>query len=263
MATVNVTNWADFVAAIAVSGDIVVCPIKAKWDMNEIYPEGLQTNITINCAEIRGNETEIRNLHMFGKFIVPADLEIKSLYMKNIVSESDCFFDNSGNTRTITLNKSIMTGIFGVDTITFCNGKLDMIRSVVNLDMTSALYQVHLSGSVFTAIYSRITLYYPLANANFDLFANPGAIKFCMVTIYNSAMPYFDSSPYSGCVVQGNFGDATDSNSYGDHGAFVSVYDVAAMADDFTTANTYFKGVTQQQLYDAAYLQSIGFPIGA
>lgn len=260
MATVTVSNWSEFVAAVAVSGDTVVCPAKDVWDMNEIAPEGISTNITINCAEIHGGETEIRNLHMYGKFVVSSSLVMNDLYMKNIVCEERYFFDND---YAMTMNGCIMSGIFGVNTGDFCKAGLSLTRCSVNIDMTSASMQVHLSGYPFTSVYSRLTLQYPLAYSNFDLNSNSGQIKYCMVTVYNPAMPYFDSSPYSGCVILGNFGEATDSNSYGDHGAFVSVYDSAAFSDEFTTANAYFKGVTREQLYDAAYLQSIGFPIGA
>lgn len=262
MATVNVTNWADFVAAIAVSGNIVVCPIKAKWDMNEIYPEGLQTNITINCAEIRGNETEIRNLHMFGKFIVNNNLAIDGLYIQNVVAENDCLIDKGSNTRTITMNQCILTGISGLNNRRLIQGTLVLISSTVNFDMTaSGAGTMDFVQGGFTALYCRITLHYPMSQTVFEI-SSLGGISYCMVTLYAPAVSAITSRIFNGCVILGNLGAAVDTHySYTPH--FVSVYDVAAFDDEFVPDSSYFKGVTHEQLYDASYLASLGFPIGA
>ena len=67
MAQVNVTNLAEFVSAIAVDGDTVVCPENADWDANDTYPDGYLSNLTWN-ANVNGNGTTIRNLHLYGRF---------------------------------------------------------------------------------------------------------------------------------------------------------------------------------------------------
>lgn len=264
MATVNVSNWSEFVAAVAVAGDTVVLPEGAVWDMNSILPEGYHDHVTVNCAQIDGNGAAIKNLHLFGKFIVPDDLEINDLKMTNLVCEDTAFFDSSGNTRKITMNGSTFTGIFGVNTTYFNTSKMHMNRSVVNLDMTQggsgALY---LTGDTFTAIYSRITLNYPQNAAGLPFVSMLGGIQYCMLTADFIGCHWFDSSNFSGCVILGSFGDAVDTNEYGAHGSFVSVYDVDGFSDGFTSPNPYFIGVTRSQMHDAAYLASIGFPIGA
>ena len=38
MATVQVSDWSEFMTAIAVAGDTVVLPENAEWDMNEMHP---------------------------------------------------------------------------------------------------------------------------------------------------------------------------------------------------------------------------------
>lgn len=261
MATVTVNSFSEFVAAVAVSGDTVNLPIKAVWDLNDTYPEGYTGNIPINCTAINGNGTEIRNLHMYGKFVVPSDLEINDLYLTNIVCEETEFFGSSGLSRVLTLNGCIVTGIYGVDTIYFNYGVLVLNRSVINFDMTAGGYSdIEISSfAQYSSQYSRISVVYP---QNYGGGFNFGSANFCMFNINFLGCRYIESSGLSGCVVLGNFGEAYDSNDYGRHGSFVSVFDVAAMSDEFTTANPYFKGVTHEQLYDAAYLQSIGFPIG-
>lgn len=261
MASVTVNSFSEFIAAVAVSGDTVNLPVKAVWDLNDIYPEGYTGNIPISCAVINGNETEIRNLHLYGKFVVPSDLEINDLFLTNAVCEDTAFFDYGSAARTLTTNGCIMTGIYGLNTTAFCKSMLALNRSVLNLDMTAGGYGDILIADDYTSQYSRISAQYP-QNAGGG-FSFGSEAKFGKFTIQYLGCRYFDSRPLSGCVVQGNFGEASDHNYYGDHGAFVSVYDSAAMSDEFTTDNPYFKAVTHEQLYDAAYLQSIGFPIGA
>lgn len=261
MSTVTVSNFDEFVSAVAVSGNTVVLPEGAIWDINETYPEGYNSSITVNCAQINGRETEIRNLHLFGKFIVPSDLTINDLFLKNCICEEREFFGSSGLSRVLTLNGCIVTGIYGVNTLYFNYGVLVLNRSVINFDMTAGGYSdIEISSfAQYSSQYSRISVIYP---QNYGGGFNFGSANFCMFNINFLGCRYIESSGLSGCVVLGNFGEAYDSNEYGWHGSFVSVFDVAAMSDEFTTANPYFKGVTHEQLYDAAYLQSIGFPIG-
>ena len=263
MATVTVNNFAEFVAAVAVSGDTVNLPVKAVWDLNDTYPEGYTGNIPINCTAINGNGTEIRNLHMYGKFVVPSNLEINDLYLTNIVCEDTEFFGSSGNARTLTMNGCITTGIYGVNTMYFNYGTLVLSRSVLNLDLTAGGYSdIEISSyGQYSAQYSRISAQFPQNYGGGFSFGTSS--QFCMFRIQYLGCRAFDTSGLSGCVVLGNFGEAYDNNEYGSHGSFVSVYDVAAMDDEFSTNNPYFKGVTNAQLYDAAYLQSLGFPIGA
>lgn len=262
MATVTVSNFAEFVSAAAVSGDTVVCPENAVWEMNELFPEGYSGNIQLNCAVINGRGTLIRNLHLMGKFVVPANLEMNDLFLENIICEGTAFFDISGSARTLTMNGCVSTGLFGLNTERFNSGWLILNRSVLNLDMTQGGYSdVEISSyGQYRAQYSRITVQYP-QNAG-GTFSFGYGISFSMLNIMYPGCRSFDSSGISGSVILGNFGEAYDSNEYGSHGDWVSVYDVAAMDDNFTTGNPYFKGVTYEQLYNAAYLAGIGFPIG-
>lgn len=262
MATVTVNSFSEFVAAVAVSGDTVNLPIKAVWDLNDTYPEGYTGNIPINCAVINGNGTEIRNLHLYGKFVVPSDLEINDLYMTNIVGEDTVFFDYGGSSRLITANGCIITGIYGVNMQYFNASGMALNRCVLNLDMTTGRTDASLLGGSFSARYSRITLVYPNGVSGVGFVCDDGDIQYCMINIQMLGARFFDSSMFSGCVILGNYGEAYDSGG-GGHGSQVSVYDVAAFADGFEPDTSYVKGVTYDQLYDAAYLQSIGFPIGA
>ena len=86
MAQVNVTNLADFIAAVAVAGDTVVCPDGADWDANDTYPDGYSGDIAWN-ASVRGNGTTIRNLHIYGFFAAnsASSPNISSLHIKDLI----------------------------------------------------------------------------------------------------------------------------------------------------------------------------------
>ena len=262
MATVNVTSWAQFVQAIAVSGDTVVLPSGALWDMNEIAPEGVSGNIPIKCAVINGNNTEIRNLHLFGKFVVYNNLEMNDVIFKNVVFESTAFMDQASSQRTITMNICIITGLAGLNTLRFIYGPVTASRCVYNVDITpSTSSEVYFIQLLFSAIYCRISVIFPQYTGRLQLNASTGGIKYCYVNIFAPATTEIFSYVFSGCVVTGNYGNAVDGHS-SYRPAFVSVYDVAAFSNDFVPDADYFKPVTQSQLYDASYLASIGFPIG-
>ena len=264
MATVNVTSWAQFVQAIAVSGDTVVLPSGELWDMNEIAPEGVSDNIPIRCAVINGNNTEIRNLHIFGKFVVYNNLEMNDVIFKNIVSENTAFIDQSSSQRTITMNRCIITGLTGLNTIGFIYGPVTASRCTFNVDLTpSTGSEIYLVRNLFAATYCRISAKFPQYTGRLQLYASVGGIKYCYVNIFAPATTQIYSYMFSGCVVTGNYGNAFDAQPGSYRPAFVSVYDVAAFSDEFVPGADYFKPVTQSQLYDASYLASIGFPIGA
>lgn len=263
MATVNVTSFDQFVSAVAVSGDTVNLPEGALWDLNSLYPEGYTNDIPVNCAVINGNGTEIRNLHLFGKFVIPADLEMNDLYIKNTVCEGEAFFDSNGNTRNISASGCIFTGIYGTYARYFNTSGMSLSRTTLNIDMTTGRQDASLLAGAFSARYCRLSMFYPNGTSEVGFVCDDGDIQYCLVNIHILGAQSIDTSMFSGCVVTGNYGAAYDSGS-GGHGSQVSVYDVAAFDPDFEPdAPQYFKGVTHEQLYDAAYLQSIGFPIGA
>lgn len=58
MAIVSVSNWAEFLEAVAVAGDTVECPTDAEWDLTDA--DIIHTKIVIRCAVINGNGTTIK-----------------------------------------------------------------------------------------------------------------------------------------------------------------------------------------------------------
>ena len=83
MATVYVNSWSEFVSAIGVSGNTVVLPENAEWDMGEILPYGLSSNINIACKSINGRGTRIKNLNLNSYYFNYDGTDVK--YFQNLL----------------------------------------------------------------------------------------------------------------------------------------------------------------------------------
>lgn len=268
MATVEVNSFAEFVAAAAVAGDTVVLPQKAVWEMNELYPEGYNGDINLYCAEIVGNGTTINNFHTFGRFYKKYALTITELNIKNFVcdipaindSKKACFIasDNS-DTGDLILDQCIMSGICNtnVERYSYKNPKLN--RCSFNVQFTTNRGNATGIFPVAEAKYSRI-------RQDCTQMQNTSAIsfdhcKFCEIDFYWNASSNRVLYLYgiSGCKITGNVGAA---RIYGDGTNYEFNSIIIATFSESQSPMPYIPAVTYAQMYDAAYLASLGFPVG-
>lgn len=56
------STWSEFVTAIGRDAAYVSVPEGTEWDMNEVVPEGIDTEIPVKCRKIEGNGSTIKNL---------------------------------------------------------------------------------------------------------------------------------------------------------------------------------------------------------
>lgn len=274
MATVNVTSWTEFVQAVGVSGDTVVLPSKGEWDMNELYPEGYTGNITVNCSEIDGNDSTIRNLHMFGSFTLGSALTahtIRNLSLTNFVAETtvmhSSFFQwayGSGR-KVLTFSGCILSGLCGTNLERLAQKDdthdLKLSRCSINISFTSSANTFGIFP-VTEAKYCRLkqNVQNAVITNAFVLF---GGCKFCEIDVY---MPQLgagklSASNLSACKLLGGYGNATFyGNSASSAREFPSIYLTDALPD--AVDGQYMHSVTRDQMRDAAYLASLGFPVG-
>lgn len=265
MATVNVTNWADFVQAVAVSGDTVICPSGAIWDMNEIAPEGI-AGFPVNCAEIQGRGTEIKNLRVAssiglgggGNFYQP----IEALHFTNFVCESGSFFAAAGAARQgphtefagckfsglLPQNAQYFCEVAGGDT-----RPTDFLRCAFTIEFgyNNEWYatQITRNGTIkYCRMHIRLpngALFYPNASWSYVRIDCPAMTRLhlggAVANVYDGDLPQLNSA----------MGDAT---------TYPSVYNKDTMPQFSGVSNVI--GVTEAQLRDPDYLSSIGFPIG-
>lgn len=111
MATVNVTSWAEFVAAVAVAGDTVVCPADAVWDLTEAEP--ITEPLEIACSEIQGNGTTITGatFNISGYSIRNTNsLTVDALHLENIYAECREYWWKAS--ADLNFSKSMVSGQF-------------------------------------------------------------------------------------------------------------------------------------------------------
>lgn len=266
MATVQVNSWADFVQAVAVSGDTVICPEGAIWDMNEIAPEGI-AGFSVNCAEIQGNGTEIKNLRVQSSITLnggDAVQTIESLHMTNFVSESGSFFGAAGAARLgphTEFTGCKFSGLLPQNAQYFCEvaGGYHDTRPTDFMQCSFAIEfgynnewyatQITRNGTIkFCRMHIQLpngALFYPNASWSYVRIDCPAMqmlhLGSAVANVYDGDLPQLNSA----------IGDAT---------TYPSVYNKDSMPQFSGAANVI--GVTEAQLRDPVYLSSIGFPIG-
>ena len=273
MATVEVTSWSEFLTAAVVSGDTVVCPENAVWDLAELEPEGHTGQIQIR-ASVQGRGTQIKNLVIqsgIGTNNASIDIrgasssaisEVTDLHFINcdVVGGTNGGFCNTNNTYLEACTFSAM--VHGTNYGFYYGGHRTLYRCAVNLEFATA--------SGFTMFGDNCTVEY--LNAKIS----GSRIQACQInnttgntaaTIKNS---YFildtpqattltcNNTEWS--VVRCNGANITSLAS------FTKANFCLGVSTDFPNVTTVGSGIVlvgENDLRDAGYLQSIGFPIGA
>lgn len=259
MATVNVSNWAEFKAAIAVSGDTVVLPESAVWDLNEIEPSGTAA-LTIACAEIDGNGTEIRNMWSLGGITQSSSGSVNDLKITNIVAK------NNGTTTWMNIGGSTwerctISGIFesGFTSPIGGNGSGQLNFCSMHTDMSAAGTLTIASGARMTAC--RITLSAPNATNIYTSLSGSSGVtaQNCEFVISTQGTGTLYTNTWESCTLRGAMPHISTIFGLGNQG--VSIY----CSDDVNPSVSVIglTGVTDDQMKSAAYLQGIGFTVRA
>ena len=264
MATVSVTSLEEFVSAVAVQGDTVVCPEGADWDANDSYPDGYDGDISWN-ASVLGNGTTIRNLRLYGSFA-------------------------AGNETVRPYTDALRI--------------VDLIGSRASSDNQPGLFQgnYHFTNCVMSAVlndrYNRIVRWFYgssalLANkcsfnidaaGNFDTFGM-GKVRYSRFELHlpnSSWYPYWAANEkceeselaifapnagglyswqFPGCIIHGELPNTQELASGGSWSGDMMLYSTDGLPNFSPYDPVHCVGVTDAQLRDPAYLRSIGFPI--
>lgn len=266
MATVNVTNWAEFIEAIAVSGDTVVCPEDAVWDANDFAPNGITQDILWKCATVEGNGTIIRNAHFLGKIWAnDTDIHyINDLHILDFIADGEAvsqrMFGGTYFMRGCKLSGILSNVYFGLVNSKNVSGEYAMDKCSVNLEFSCSspvwLYSQPCDGFRYCRL--------QLKCANSTGLPYLGNMYYCEVIFYvSNASDRFYSQYYKGCTVRGNFQNVPlQDGTTGQWQGASSVYCIESFPASWTTAMAnWFIPVTDAQLRDPQYLRSVGFPI--
>lgn len=262
MATVQVSTLEEFVSAVAVAGDTVVCPEGTDWDANDTYPDGYSGHLTWNAA-VLGNGTTIRNLHLYGRF--QTGDEYKRPYIDAL--------------RIVDLIGSAASGSGGL-----FNGNYHMTNCAVSAVLNANYQEIVNWNTGSTALLANACSFNVDAAGNFDTLTM-GKIRYCRFELHlpNSTWyPYYAavekceeselaifapnagglySNQFPGCIIHGELPLATELATRGDWGGDMMLFSTDGLPNFSPYDPAHCVGVTDAQLRDPAYLRSIGFPI--
>lgn len=253
MAEVHVSNWSEFVEAVAVAGDTVIMPEAERWDMNVIAPEGITEGITVNCAKIVGNGTSIWNAHFY-EHITVSGTEITDLHFINFLSNK-ILFNVSNNP---SFDRCMFSGLLTTNRI-LSTGEASWNRCAANIESQSDNNSASGSdGFGGTCTFCRII--YHAANIRTLRFAH---LSNCEFVLYAPQATKIYAEYLINCTIRGNLSACTYAGYYSyKYNSDTNIINMDDLAEGAELKYTALVGVTDSQMKDAAYLASVGFPIG-
>lgn len=287
MATVQVATWEEFLAAVTVAGDTVECPQGAEWDLSGTTITEL---IEINCDEIIGNNTTIKNatFQIAGNCIRNnTEVSITELHWDSITAECVEVFWHEPY--VLEMNRCKISGEF----IRTGYQGLDVFYGVSNFTSCSINAVCPLGGNLMSgnnpthgiSKYCRYRIYTDQTASNpfiYDL----SPFNFCercelIISAPNASRMAFsidrDTYKLSECVVRGSLGEGSTAGYWcacedrKNGGVSLIASTLNANDHDADEYSDYYNGVicTDQQLRSAAYITErctgrewANFPLG-
>ena len=277
-----VDTWADFVTAVGKSDVYVECAEGTVWDMNDIAPDGISSRINIYAKSINGNGVIIKKLYFTSNasFFFANSTSVTGVDFLDSLVESGTFIYRSGSAM---FQECRFSGIIQDSTFFYntANSSAYIKRSSINLQfqgnslLCCGYYvgngtggrpiicencNVRLSGNSTHS--SAITSYDSTYKYNLILFDN------CFISGVNPFKYLYDSWRWSSGTYSSKYSvfDIVCSSGQSIINAprYSSIVNCIINSDKLNgaTVDTAIKKVTDDQLHDASYLQSIGFPIG-
>ena len=262
MATVSVTTWAEFLTAIAVSGDTVELPENAVWDLNEIEPLGHLEDILVACRYIIGNGTRIRNLHLFGCINFTGLCDISNLFLSDFIGSGSPTYKGffRGN---VFFHDCGISGLLGngYDYLlhyTQNYAEYAFERCSINVEASSQSFTVVFGGS-YGFIYCRLEVH----AANSANQPSHPPCRTCECIFYMPNCSSITTTYFLGCTVRGDLQNAQEAApSWSEWSGDNTVYVSNSFPQNFSPVKpANFIAVTEEQMKTPAYLRNLGFPI--
>jgi hypothetical protein len=277
-----VDTWADFVTAVGKSDVYVECAEGTVWDMNDIAPDGINSKINIYAKSINGNGVIIKKLYFTSNasFFFANSTSVTGVDFLDSLIESGTFIYRAG---AATFQECRFSGIIQDSTFFYntANSSAYIKRSSINLQFqgNSLLCCGYYVGN---GIGGR-----PIICENCNVRLSGNSTHSSAITSYDSNYKY-NLITFENCLISGvnpfKYLYVSWAWSSGTYSSKYSVFDIVCSLGQFitnapryssivnciinsdklngATVDTAIKKVTDDQLHDASYLQSIGFPIG-
>lgn len=227
-------NWDEFVEAVKKDRAYVSMPEGGGvFDMNDIKPEGGIT-VAINCNTIDGNDWEIRNAHneLFSASSGTNTRVINRLHILNFYIDSGSL----GNITRAALNNCNLSGVIAGSSLALYGGTYNYCS--MNFKFIDEAFQI--------AYYNNQEFNFVNAVIDHSDSKMKSSASFNTINANNSFFEHRSSAEKGKIKLHSS---SKSSVVHSDAGSFV-VTSTGSTVD-----------VTEEQLRDAAYLNSIGFPI--
>lgn len=251
-------NWNELVTAAASSGAYVQLPAFETWDMNELYPEGITAPLVVNCTEIDGNYTTIKNLFVDNNTLRADAIQCNGNLIKNL---SLVDFIHSGNSYDYMM----------IEEANFYNCKISGVQEGTSKNFT---------GNATVSKFDRCSLNMEggkISKSNDRALWLNSEISIETTTATSTGRMYR-------CKLTGHIGSNANLNTVGStvlgyqtEDTVVDIYGTGTVTSSISTMvinciinkdkwtgtiqGNYSK-VTSEQMVDAEYLRSIGFMAG-
>ena len=262
MAEVTVSTWPEFVEAVAVAGDTVIVQPGTVWDMNEIAPEGLSSTVYL-FANVKGNGLVIRNLRTSLDVTLEvsnSSPKIEDIRIENILQTGGAFISGSITWAT-NVHAFFHNCVFAGKVIDGVFLNFPRTGAIFSSDGDlSCGFELDFSGSGY------------FCNAHYDVGTTMTDCKLEFSGISTGSNTRLKS--VTNCEIKGNqpwaswnVGNISMSMinlGISSSQTFSATVSVSVLNTDMAsgTISGDFLRVTDAEMRDAAYLSSIGFPIG-
>ena len=249
------TTWAEFVTAVGTSGAYVECEADAEWDMNDIAPEGISGYINIKCAELQGNGATIKNLYCTysGGFLqcTTANSKIYDINFLNFYIKGYFVYTST----TYYFYGCRFSGLSELNSTSYCifYGYPPKFLVSPNTNKGCSFNIMAVSAALFDrGIFEDAHIKFKGKNLNLNSATSDFKLTNCLVEGEFERAYYVRASACIFNCTCNSIGSLTypDFNNTLVSTDTVESYPSTAIA------------VTSEQLRDAEYLQSQGFPIG-
>ena len=249
-----VSTWDDFVTAVGTSGAYVEVTPNTVWDMNEIVREGIES-INVSCRQINGNGLVIKALRASGyvleitRSISITGLSILSFLAQGLIWIKDSSSSWFSNTFTDCNFSGEITGQYVLGSAFGSSNEIQGQRCAVSVK-GAALNWCNRDNHTFKD--SNIYFEGPTING---LVCNNCIIAGSLADTSSQII-------YSTGSTINLYGEANVTWGYNADGRAVTVFNSDRLPNSSENTSYNVKAVTDAQMRDTAYLDSIGLPIG-
>lgn len=251
-----VTTWAEFLIATGTSNAYV--ELGNDIDMNEELPDGVMSTVDMNCAELDGNGYEIRNAYFIESGCIKTGLRFGKMKNFKLIN----FYD----ARTSSAKGGTIYHQYGtIENLTISGYVLSISKSAIFSPGRRKIKGLSANIDGLGGRLSGDGSGYPLDIENGNIYINGGSIQSVNLknSYVNGKIDYLwliSSSSYeesSASII-----DAEVKTQFaGQNSQIAVVYNSDKVSPSLAVTGKFIP-VTTEQLADAAYLRSVGFPIG-